>query len=120
MLRETDDLWVLLNKNAAIPWFILVPKGKFRDLDDLSEKQRSHLLHCADAISDLLRSDFKSEKINIAALGNMVPQLHLHVIGRTSVDCCWPNPVWGNLKEEKTWSSADIEAIRQRIVSLAY
>ena len=119
LLQETESLWILLNKNAAIPWFILVPKGKFRDLDDISEEQRKLLFRFADGISDFLRSEFQSEKINVAALGNMVPQLHLHVIGRTISDCCWPNPVWGNLTEERAWSSVEIDAIRQRIDSLA-
>ena len=117
LLFENDDLWLLLNKNAVIPWFILVPKGRFRDLNDLAEPQRTGLFKYADGVSDLLRSDFGSEKINVAALGNMVPQLHLHVIGRTSVDFCWPNPIWGNLDQEKTWSEQQVGDIQQRITA---
>ena len=118
LLFENDDLWLLLNKNAVIPWFILVPKGKFRDLDDLSVSQRARLFRFSDAISDILRSDFESEKINVAALGNMVPQLHLHVVGRSSTDCCWPNPIWGNLDQEESWSGRQVSDIQQRIVTL--
>lgn len=118
LLAESNQLWVLLNKNAAVPWFILVPKGKYRDLDDLTPDQRNTLFFCADRLSDLLRSGFRAEKINIAALGNMVPQLHLHVIGRTSSDACWPNPVWGHLTETKSWTRENLDALRQKVKPL--
>ena len=118
LLSESDEFWFLLQRNAAIPWFILVPKGRFRDLDDLTDEHRVRLFKYADAISNLLREDFQAEKINVAALGNMVAQLHLHVIGRKSTDACWPNPVWGNLKEETPWADEDVEALKQRVVSM--
>lgn len=118
VLAETNQLWVLLNKNASVPWFILVPKGQFRDLDDLNQEQHAVLFRQADVISDLLRADFGSEKINIAALGNMVPQLHLHVVGRTSHDPCWPNPVWGHLTERRDWTPEDIESLKAQILHL--
>lgn len=113
LIAEFDCSRVLLNKNAEIPWFILVPRGKYRDLDDMPKFRRHRLLKESDRISELLRDEFSAEKINVAALGNMVPQLHLHVIGRRVDDPCWPNPVWGNLSTESEWSANKIERLKQ-------
>lgn len=106
---------VLLHKNAEIPWFILVPRGQYRDLDEMQKLTRHRLLEESDQIADLLRQEFGAEKINVAALGNMVPQLHLHVIGRRADDCCWPNPVWGHLNTESHWSADKLEHLKQRL-----
>ena len=107
---------VLLHKNALIPWFILVPRGDYRDLDDMPVQQRNRLMAESDRFADLLREEFNATKINIGALGNMVPQLHLHVIGRREDDPCWPNPVWGNLKESVNWKESDVERLRSLIM----
>lgn len=112
-IAELDCSRVLLNKNAEIPWFILVPRGDYRDLDDMQKLRRNRLLAESDKIADLLRDEFSAEKINVAALGNMVPQLHLHVIGRRADDPCWPNPIWGNLNTESAWSEGQIERLRK-------
>jgi GMP synthase (glutamine-hydrolysing) len=106
---------VLLHKNALIPWFILVPRGQYRDLDDMPEQRRHRLMAESDRFTQLLREEFGATKINIGALGNMVPQLHLHVIGRHVHDPCWPNPVWGNLKESAEWAEAEVEQLRSLI-----
>lgn len=111
-LADWEFFWVLLHSNALIPWFIVVPKGPFRDLDDLDSNHRMELTLVTDALSELLRSQFSSEKINVAALGNMVPQLHIHVIGRHAKDCCWPQPVWGNIQGTKDWTTAEIQSLR--------
>ena len=71
----------------------------------------------SDRFADLLREEFDVTKINIGALGNMVPQLHLHVIGRREDDPCWPNPVWGNMKESADWEESEVERLRSLIMS---
>lgn len=106
---------VLLHKNAEIPWFILVPRGSYRDLDDMPRFRRHRLLDESDRIADLLREHFGAEKINLAALGNIVPQLHMHVIGRRSDDCCWPNPVWGHLDQTSAWSEDRLSELTRLI-----
>ena len=65
LLCQTSVHWILLHRNALIPWFILVPKGLFQDLDDLDEKQRNRLFSLADKLSAILRSEYGAEKINI-------------------------------------------------------
>lgn len=118
LLFESDELWVLLNRNAMIPWFILVPKGRFRDLDDLPKEVSENLFDLSGMLSNYLRQEFASEKINVAALGNLVPQLHLHVVGRDSRDICWPNPIWGNLNQHKDWTEQEISKISNHVNSI--
>ena len=62
-------------------------------------------------VARLVKTHLGYEKINFAAIGNVVPQLHLHVVGRSKEDPCWPAPVWGHLKEAREYSSAELERV---------
>ena len=87
---------VLLMNDANYPWLILVPRiVDASELLDLGESDRARLWREIDIASQALRTIFVPEKLNIAALGNMVSQLHVHVIARFSTDAAWPKPVWG-------------------------
>ena len=97
-LGKLTDSILLLHKNSSIPWFILVPQTQLTDLLDLPTEQRNCVIEECSLISRFVRKRFGSPKINFGAIGNLVPQMHLHVIGRTPGDACWPQPVWGNLK----------------------
>jgi diadenosine tetraphosphate (Ap4A) HIT family hydrolase len=86
---------VLLMRDDRFPWAILVPRLLgLRDLHDLPRDQALTLYDEVGAISNALIDAFGAEKINVAALGNQVPQLHVHVIGRYASDAAWPGPVW--------------------------
>jgi diadenosine tetraphosphate (Ap4A) HIT family hydrolase len=106
---------VLLHKNAILPWFILVPDTEIADLLDVPEKLRGIIIHEAAAISDFIKKALGYEKINFASIGNVVPQLHLHVVGRRPDDPCWPAPVWGNLRETREYSSPELCQLRERL-----
>lgn len=97
MLGRLDFCYVLLNRNAVLPWFILVPETAECDLLALPAPQRKLAMAEAGCIAAFIKSDLAHPKINFAAIGNVVPQLHLHVVGRKPGDACWPAPVWGNL-----------------------
>ena len=87
-LRLMDD--------ANHPWLILVPRVvEAVELIDLSPQQQAELLREIGVASRLLQSVFEPHKLNVAALGNLVPQLHVHVIARYREDIAWPRPVWG-------------------------
>jgi carboxymethylenebutenolidase len=87
---------VLLMNDARYPWLILVPKrAEMRDIIDLDANDRAQLMEEIALASEAMRSLFEAEKLNVAALGNVVPQLHVHVIARYSSDGAWPAPVWG-------------------------
>lgn len=88
---------VRLMDDANHPWLVLVPRvADAVELIDLALPQRTQLTVEIDAVSRALKALFKPDKLNIAALGNMVPQLHVHVIARYANDIAWPRPVWGN------------------------
>lgn len=87
---------LLLMDDARFPWLILVPRiAGARELSDLDEADRHSLLGEISAISRVLETLLHPDKINIAALGNIVSQLHVHLIARYTNDAVWPQPVWG-------------------------
>ncbi len=88
---------LLLNRNAALPWFILVPDTRLSDVLDLPDEHRVTVLADCAAVSSFIKQFLGFDKVNFAGLGNVVPAMHLHVIGRHPQDPCWPQPVWGNL-----------------------
>lgn len=96
--RDLELSAVRVMDNASLPWLILVPLvDDARELIDLTERQQQQLVREIAEVSQVLKMAFKPDKLNVAALGNMVPQLHVHVIARFSNDLAWPKPVWGNL-----------------------
>jgi diadenosine tetraphosphate (Ap4A) HIT family hydrolase len=89
-LRLLDD--------ANYPWLVLVPRvAGARELIDLGTDQRRQLSDEIDLAARLLRDVFRPFKLNVAALGNLVPQLHVHAIARFEGDPAWPAPVWGRV-----------------------
>jgi diadenosine tetraphosphate (Ap4A) HIT family hydrolase len=95
---------VLLNRNASLPWFILVPDTRLSDVLDLPAEHREAVLADCAAVSAFIKQVLGFAKVNFAGLGNVVPAMHLHIIGRHSQDACWPQPVWGNLPSGETYS----------------
>jgi len=87
---------VLLMNDASYPWLILVPRrAGLTEFHAVAAGDRSALFDEIERASLALTSGFKPDKINVGALGNLVPQLHIHVIARFRSDPAWPGPVWG-------------------------
>lgn len=87
---------VRLMDDANHPWLVLVPRvADAVEIIDLDDAQRARLTKEIDAAARVLKALFKPHKLNVAALGNLVPQLHVHVIARYPDDIAWPRPVWG-------------------------
>lgn len=87
---------VLLMNDARFPWLILVPRiSGLRDVHEVPTEYRSALFDEIESASKAVQTIIDADKINVAALGNQVPQLHVHVIGRLKSDEAWPGPVWG-------------------------
>jgi len=96
ILGEFSLCSLLLLNDANYPWFILLPNREdVREIHFLSEPDQQQLMAESMYFSRCLQQVFKPDKLNIAALGNMVPQLHIHHIARFHKDACWPAPVWG-------------------------
>lgn len=86
---------VLLMNNPNFPWLILVPRReKLRELFDLSHADYDTVMQEIRHVSEKVAEHTRADKMNIAALGNMVPQLHIHIIARFKTDLAWPKPVW--------------------------
>ena len=87
---------VLLMNDANYPWFILVPdRQAVTEIYQLNEQDQQQLMQESSIMAKMLVEDFQADKVNIAALGNVVPQLHVHHIARYHDDPAWPAPVWG-------------------------
>ena len=112
-LGRLDFSLLLLMNEARVPWFILVPQQQATELCDLPTDHQQRLLSEMNVLSRFVRSHFPVEKLNVAALGNVVPQLHVHVIGRHSRDFCWPQPVWGQTERTPYSPAAHAEIQRQ-------
>lgn len=107
---------LLLCNDSAFPWFILVPKvDDVQDIYQLDWQQQQQILNESSMLSEVLMQEFNGEKMNVAALGNVVPQLHLHHIVRFTTDACWPKPVWGQ-QALTPYTDEALAEIKQRIL----
>ncbi|MBL4765908.1 MAG: HIT domain-containing protein [Colwellia sp.] len=87
---------LLLCNDSAYPWFILVPKvNDITDIYQLDWQQQQQLLNESSLLSELVMQVFVGDKMNVAALGNVVEQLHVHHVVRFKNDVSWPKPIWG-------------------------
>lgn len=87
---------LLMMNDSQYPWFILVPRvAGVTEIIDLSDDAQQQLWRESRALSKALQIDYAPDKLNVAALGNMVSQLHVHHIARYQGDKAWPAPVWG-------------------------
>ena len=99
-LRDLPLCQVRLMNNALYPWLVLVPrKPDLAELTDLAEAERVTLLNEIAFVSQALQKHTGAYKMNIATLGNVVRQLHIHIIARQTSDATWPRPVWGGPAE---------------------
>lgn len=105
---------LLLKNDANYPWFILVPEREgIEEIFQLSQEDQTRLILESSQLSEHLATAFKADRMNVAALGNVVPQLHVHHIARHSTDPAWPGPVWGKVaaKPYRTDEAKRIKAI---------
>jgi len=87
---------LLVHKDANYPWLVLVPRAAdLVEITDLDATRRTQLMTEIADVSRALKDTTRCDKLNVATLGNMVPQLHVHVIARRRTDAAWPRPVWG-------------------------
>lgn len=115
-LGTIDDSQLLLSKNALFPWFILVPKTQEIEFHKLGSEQQAKVQQCINAVAHFIEENFSTDKINIASIGNIVSQLHIHIIGRHHNDACWPNVVWGT-SQFKTYKTDELAAIKSQLAT---
>ena len=106
---------MLLMNDARYPWFILVPKvAGIEEIFQLPESVQAQLLKETSYVSEKLKDVFAADKMNVAALGNIVRQLHMHIVVRKRDDFAWPSPVWGQ-GDAVAYNDAQIRSIRERL-----
>lgn len=110
ILGKLNTSLLLLMNNSLAPWFILVPQTSETELTDLSPADQAGLLEEINLLSAFIKGNFEISKLNIAAIGNIVGQLHVHVVGRDPSDFCWPNVVWGT-SEQKPYTTERVNEI---------
>lgn len=105
---------VLLLDNALVPWFVLVPHVAETELFRLAAAPRQQLFDEITAVATHVEEAFPVDKLNIAAIGNVVAQLHVHVVGRRRDDFAWPGVVWGR-PERTAYAATAVATIRDRL-----
>ena len=114
-LRDLPLCQLRLQNQSAVPWLLLVPRHtNVTEIHELDAADQHQLMVEMTLTSKALDKLFTPDKINIGALGNIVPQLHVHVIGRFKNDPAWPAPVWGRL-EASPYSTQAIADLKVRL-----
>lgn len=125
--RLKQDTWLigdfplcslLLSNDSNYPWFILVPRREgISELFQLDEHDQQLMWAETTALARTLKDAFGADKMNVATLGNVVSQLHMHVIVRYQADVAWPGPVWGK-HPAKPYTQAEVGAIQDKLKSV--
>jgi diadenosine tetraphosphate (Ap4A) HIT family hydrolase len=110
---------VRLMNDARFPWLVLVPRQEgVVEILDLGAAERGILIEEITRAGEALRSAAPCDKLNVGALGNLVPQLHIHVVARVEGDAAWPGPVWGSgaaKPYDKGWAEGLTDALRKKL-----
>ena len=115
-LCELPLCTALLARDPRFHWVILVPRiAGLRDLHDVPASKRTALFDEIQRVSSALGRIVAADKINVAALGNQVPQLHIHIIARRTDDAAWPDPVWSAPAADAPLAGSELAARAQRI-----
>jgi diadenosine tetraphosphate (Ap4A) HIT family hydrolase len=106
---------LLLSNDSNYPWFILVPRrDDVSELFQLDDKDQLQLWRETTALAETLKDTFAADKLNVATLGNVVSQLHMHVIVRRRDDAAWPAPVWGR-HPAKPYTPEQVSQVREKL-----
>ena len=105
---------IRLNDNSKFPWLILIPKrNKIADMSDLKSKDQILLMKEIVYVSKIMKKLFKNSKLNVEKIGNIVPQLHIHIIARSKKDCSWPLSVW--VVKGKNYSQTALKIMADKV-----
>lgn len=113
-LAESErSIWLLLN-NSHFPWFIIVPKTQESELYLLTQEQQLQVQLETNLLSEFVDNTFDCSKLNVACIGNVVKQMHIHIVGRSESDPCWPGVVWGTSAKQE-YKSATVAEIQTKL-----
>ena len=113
-IKELKLCSIRLHDNSKFPWVILIPKrNKITDMSDLNSKDQILLMKEIILVSKIMKKLFKTSKLNIEKIGNMVPQLHIHIIARSKKDSSWPLSVW--VVKGKSYTKTGLIIMKQKV-----
>ena len=116
LIAESELNLLLLHKDANYPWFILVPKiANISEIYQLDWQDQQQLLNESSLLSELLMQVFAGDKMNVAALGNVVEQLHVHHVVRFKTDSQWPKPIWGQ-QAASPYSAEALAELKEKLL----
>lgn len=98
-LGRLERATLLLHRNAHVGWLILVPDSDAEDWALLDDAEHERISQQTRALAVFAQHWFSADRINVASIGNVVAQMHIHIVARRHNDACWPRPVWGHLPE---------------------
>ena len=101
---------LLLMNNSLVPWLIVLPNTSETELYKLPESERRVLEENISTLSEFIVNNFDVEKLNVATIGNVVSQMHIHIVGRHRNDFCWPGVVWGQA-DRKAYEESELTSI---------
>ena len=105
---------IRINDNSKFPWIILIPKrNKITDISDLNSNDQTLLMKEIVYVSKVMKKLFKTSKLNVEKIGNIVPQLHIHIIARSKKDSSWPLSVW--VVKGKSYSKTALKVIVDKL-----
>jgi len=102
-------------RNSLFPWFVVVPDTSEIEFYKLESDLQTKVLNQINLVSRFIEQAYSTDKINIASIGNIVSQLHVHIVGRYKSDICWPGVVWG-VKEFKQYEPDQIKQIKNKLL----
>ncbi|ASG67758.1 HIT family protein [Francisella halioticida] len=111
---EYLDCKILVMNNSTVPWFIVVPFTDRTEWYQLDYSVQNNVNRIINKLSELLIKEYKVDKLNVATIGNVVKQMHIHVVGRFENDPAWPTPVWGNI-EPKPYTEKEKNSLVEKI-----
>lgn len=115
-LGQLDLCQVLLMNDQRFTWFILVPTRQgITEIFQLSDNEQQLLMQEVSYLSETLADAFEADSMNVAALGNVVSQLHVHVVVRKTTDSRWPDPVWGGDQVAQPYSEEELSELVSKV-----
>lgn len=119
-LGELELCSLLLLNNSNYPWFVLVPRVQVEvtEIFELTDQERNLLIAEVSKVAAFCKKLYKADKVNIAAFGNQVPQLHVHIIMRFAADATFPKPVFSDSNPATPYTEDEVEIIKTKIASL--
>ena len=113
-IKDLKLCTIRLNDNSKFPWVILIPKrNNITDMSDLNSKDQNLLMKEIIYVSKIMKKSFKTKKLNVEKIGNIVPQLHIHIIARSKKDSSWPLSVWA--VKGKNYSKTALKIMAEKV-----